>query len=189
MASTTESQPLVIESDDEEMNQPTRSDTSNDGDLYIIEQKGGSAFEKSLEQIHLFPRSPSNNITDFLNKIEMRLRKRMKKLVKVHQGLKAYLTVELDYDNPKEPNKTFSTFLTTRNLILGSEVDLIQFINEVREEVFIRNERYIRDKSGLVINSINKATLNVQEYQHLVGGSCPTTTIPRKEKGNCERQE
>ena len=96
MASTTESQPIVIESDEEEMNQPTRSDTSNDGDLYIIEQKGGSAFEKSLDHIHLFPRSPSNNITDFLNKIEDRLRKRMKKLVKVHNGLKAYLTVELE---------------------------------------------------------------------------------------------
>ncbi len=125
--STTDAKPIVIDLTDCDDENHATSNSTTDGDLFIIEQKGGSAFEKSLEQIHLLPRSPSNNINDFLDKIEFRLRRRIKKLVKVHKGLKTYLTVELDYDNPKEPNKTFSTFLTIRNLILRREVELDQF--------------------------------------------------------------
>ena len=72
--STTDAKPIVIDLTDCDDEDPSTASSSNDGDLFIIEQKGGSAIEKSLEQIHLLPRTPSNNITDFMNKIECRLR-------------------------------------------------------------------------------------------------------------------
>ncbi len=46
-------EPIIIDSESEEEEENT------DADLFIVEQEGGSAFAKTLEQIHLLPRSPA----------------------------------------------------------------------------------------------------------------------------------
>ncbi len=134
-------------------------------------QNGGSAFSKILQSFELFPRKHVNDINEFIIKIQTILRRRLLTLLEQQHGIKAYFVIDMEYDNPKEPERTFHAFLNTRNLVLRSPAELDHFIEQLKIEVLTRNERFIRDKSGLVIHSILKATANVQEYNPLEGSS------------------
>ena len=138
---------------------------------FFDEQEGGSAFQHTLHQMYIQPRSQATDINDYVNKIAKRLKHYITGQLVQHHGVKFNLSVEVDYDSNKDAEGIVKGYWTTRNRVVHSVDEIDEIMEELKIELTSRNENFIRERSGLVINSINRATLRFSEFQSLVASS------------------
>jgi hypothetical protein len=107
----------------------------------------------------------------FLEALGLVVVEQLRKALVRHGSVKIYVDVHLTYVSVKDVSDKKRTVLRTkaRRILRGSNIG--EELAELQEQIRNRNTTFIRLKSGLVLDSVDMATLNVGHYNALAGSS------------------
>ena len=129
------------------------------------------AFKNTLINIDITPTSNEKvtNILKFLYYLRDKITQQINDLLEIHDGLKIFLIVEVVYVNQDKPDKHEVSFLRTNQAIIDSRfvTNIERVVLRMLDQILARNDNYIRESSGLVIDEIITATLHIAEYNPL----------------------
>ena len=87
----------------------------------------------------------------------------------IHAGLKAYVILEVVYSKVDNLGDDSTAYLRSKLKVISSRIaeEINNQVINILDEILMRNDNYIRERSGLVISEIIKATLVIAEHNPL----------------------
>ena len=127
-----------------------------------------SAFKGLLASFRLTLAEPAKNLPEFLEEDEESLTALLEKELKERRGLKAWVSVSVTYENPKDPEKEpGKQNLTPKAGVIIAATDIPDFINRCNTEILTRNANFLRESSGLILSDIHNMDINISKYNPL----------------------
>jgi hypothetical protein len=125
----------------------------------------------TIKTITWQPERTCYTLEPFLEALHLRVAQQLRKALTGHGSFKVFEDVHLTYVSVRDASDTKRTVLRTkaRRILRGSNID--EEIADLHEQIRNRNATFIRLKSGLVLDSVDMATLNVGNYNALAGSS------------------
>jgi hypothetical protein len=141
--------------------------------IVALKNAGSSAFKNGLmKTVTWTPRTVCYSLDAFLETLSVKTFNVLEPLRKTPpNSLKVYIDVQITYCNAKNQDDVFNVALRSKvkYVLVGS--DLKENILSILDQIKDRNANSIRNKSGAVIKSVDKATLNYARYNALRGAS------------------
>ncbi|KAF0147428.1 MAG: hypothetical protein FD143_3066 [Ignavibacteria bacterium] len=129
------------------------------------------AFKNTLINIDLKPKKEEkiDNLVKFLYYLREKIVNHINDLLQVHEGLKAYLTVEVIYAKVQDIDLQPASFLRSKQVIIDSRFEnyIEKCVIHMLDDILTRNDNFIREKSGLIIDDIVTGTLHIAEHNPL----------------------
>lgn len=107
----------------------------------------------------------------FMSALSVKVAKVLKDSVRNRLSVKAYLDVHLTYVNCKNASDRKRLVLRTKAVRVLRGTDLQNTLSSMTEQLDNRNVNFIRNKSGMILDSVDWATLHIAQYNSLAGSS------------------
>ena len=128
------------------------------------------AFRRALLVQRFTPRQTTDDLILFLQALRPILHGHLETLLADHHGIKIWLSVQVTYRRILEEGHATGNF-TTKSTVVNNEFELDQILDNLGEEVLLRNAHYLRNASPFAIESIDNAVLHASRFTPLAGGN------------------
>ena len=163
------------------LNALEHTDIQKGGSLVLKDFPRATAYKNSLINIDLKSTSEEKqtNIIKFLYYLKDKIFNKVKEMMIEHTGVKVYLTLEIVYSKVDSSSNEIS-YLRSKIKIINSRFDEIieNQVLSMLDEILARNDNYMREKSGLIIQEVLTATLNIADHNPLLPISAGSSFQP-----------
>ena len=135
----------------------------------ITEQQ--SAHVNYLSTITLHPKKRTGDILQILEDLNQPLTDHITALLSVHNGIKVFLVLDVEYESISDATKSIIDHLHTHFFPVFSVAEIPQLLAVLKEELVLKNENFVQFKSGLRLKNIAQVTVSAAEHQPLAGTS------------------
>jgi hypothetical protein len=141
--------------------------------VIALKQVGSTEFKFGMmKSVSWAPRGICYSLDAFLVTAAVKISKTLDAVRKTPpNSLKVYLDVLITYCNVQNQTEVFEAALRTKIRYIFAGSDLQECVLQLTEQVKDRNANWIRNKSGAVIRSVNKATLHYGKFNALRGAT------------------
>ncbi len=154
-------------SEDAETSVPIPQDQIGGGGFIVTEKQ--TAHQGYLSTITLVPKKQSGHLANTLGDLAEPITEHITTLLKRHRGLKVFLVLDVDYQSITDAANQVSDHLHTHFIPVFSEIEIPHLLDSLNQELVLKNENFIKFKSGLVLKNISKITMSVAAHQPLAG--------------------
>ena len=147
-------------------------DNSNDIeniDSNIEEELTQTAFRNTISRYEYIPNTLYISLVDFLSELEKRLCKRIEKTLQIHNGVKIWVAVLVEYHKISDETLKTIGVLHTKSKPIFHAGQIDEVMDLIHSEIMERNANFMRQQSGLVISKIEKSVLNICRHRPLAG--------------------
>ena len=137
-----------------------------------------------LTEIEFKPARNCTSLTKYLETLNVKLSKRLEKMVEEKRGLKVFYSIRAFYAKIREGSARFEAFLHTTMCRVTSIAGIPALLQRFEDQILDRNANYMRNGSGLIIDEISDCRLSVATFAPFASGSsfAPLPTfLARKE--------
>ena len=124
-----------------------------------------------LTEITLRATRRCTSLTKYLETLNVKLRKRLERLIAERRGLKMFYAIRIFYAKIRSGTARFEAFLHTALCRITSAAGIPAALQRCEDEILNRNANYMRNESGLIIDEIMDCRLSVATYAPLISGS------------------
>jgi hypothetical protein len=112
------------------------------------------------------PREATDDLNHFLESLTPLLHELLAGLLREHHGIKVWLSVQLTYRKILEEGRA-EAHLTTKSVVLHNDFELDEVLDNLVQEVQLRNAHYLRNASPFAIDSVDNAVVHTSKYAPL----------------------
>ncbi len=144
-----------------------------DDDQHLSVFDHQTAFHNHLHTFDIKPRKDTDNLLEFLDQLKSNLKARFLRLLEQQRGFKFEICIEAEYSSviaDEGKKKPVSGYLRTVTQVVTNRFELDQILDKTCQTLMTRNAHFMKELSGLTMNRIHKARLNVSNYSPLAGG-------------------
>lgn len=125
----------------------------------------------TIKTVSWRPDLPCYSLEPFLEALHLVVVRRLRAALRDSLSVKVYEDVHLTYVSVKDGSDTKRAVLRTKAVRVLRGTDIGQEVTDLHEQILNRNATFIRNKSGMVLDTVDLATLNVGQYNALAGSS------------------
>ena len=142
----------------------TASNSETIAHIKITGEEDNSAFNGSLERIDIKTPDNSTDWALFLQFLQPKLKEEFNRLLKKYHGFKFNIIVCVEYCNVYDRTIAGPGYLRTRASVITNTFQQEEIIDQITQALTDKNANFIREKSGLVIKSIDLVTINAAKH-------------------------
>ena len=128
-----------------------------------------SAHASYFSNITLTPIKRTGDLLQTLADLEKPLTELITNLLAEHRGIKVFIVMDVEYESIIDASKPISDHLHTHFMPIFSEAEIPQFLSAVIQELILKNENFVKFKSGLRLKNIPRINISAAEHQPIAG--------------------
>ena len=125
----------------------------------------------TIKTISWSPDLPCHSLDLFLEALHMTVSSALRRALTDHRSVKVFEAVNVTYVSSKNVSDTKTATLHTKAVRILHGTDLDEVISRMHTDIQNRNATFIRHESGLVLKSVDMATLSIGQYNALAGSA------------------
>jgi len=137
----------------------------------MVEVPRQQAFNGTLQSADFTTRNKCTDLNLFLKQLSSYLCKKLGTLLKEFGGVKFWPVVDVNYKKVNSDAQIVEGHLRPKAQILFNDIEIGSVLKAVCDQIINNNSNFVREKSGLVIDQVLRASINFAKHNPLAGSS------------------